>query len=65
MGIAGGVGGLRPGPLALLDGGLGSRNWPSFCLIPGWMAQSAVVRDCQQMEVGRRRANRLVKTVSG
>jgi hypothetical protein len=29
------------------------------------MAQSAVVRDYQTLEVGRRRANRLVLTVPG
>src|ERR1035438_3121529 len=34
-------------------------------LAPGWMAQSAVVRDYRALEVGRRRANRLMITVSG
>src|ERR1035437_8843234 len=34
-------------------------------LAPGWMAQSAVVRDYRVLEVGRRRANRLVLTVAG
>jgi hypothetical protein len=47
------------------DGSLGSRNRPFFCLIPGLMSQSAVVRDYRALEVGRRRANRLVLTVAG
>jgi hypothetical protein len=34
------------------EGGLGSRNRPLSCLIPGWMAQSAVVQDHRQLEVG-------------
>jgi len=29
------------------------------------MAQSAVIRDCQALEIGRRLANRLVLTVRG
>ena len=32
------------------DGGLGSQNRPFSCLIPGWMAQSAVVRDYRALE---------------
>jgi hypothetical protein len=36
------------------------RNW-----YPEWMAQSAVVRDYRALETGRRRANRLVLTVTG
>ena len=47
------------------DGDLGSRNPPFSLPIPGWMAQSAVVRDYRALETGRRRANRLVLTVSG
>jgi hypothetical protein len=31
----------------------------------GWMAQSAVVVDYRELEVGRRRANRRVLTVGG
>jgi hypothetical protein len=33
--------------------------------LPGWMAQSAVVRDYRQLEIERRQANRLVLTVTG
>ena len=33
--------------------------------IPGWMTRSAVVRDYRALEVGRRRANRLVLTIAG
>ena len=43
---------------------LGSRNLPFSSLIPGWMAQSAVVRDYRTLEIGQRRANRLELTVS-
>ena len=39
------------------DGDLRSSNRPFSCLIPVWMAQSAVVRDYRALEVGRRRAN--------
>src|ERR1039457_3902288 len=46
-------------------GGLGSTNRPFSCLIPEWMSQSAVVRDYRALEVGRRRANRLVLSVRG
>jgi hypothetical protein len=47
------------------DGDLGSSNRPFPRRIPEWMAQSAVVRDYRALETGRRRANRLVLTVSG
>ncbi len=33
--------------------------------LPGLMSQSAVVRDYRALDVGRRRANRLVLTVAG
>ena len=33
--------------------------------ISRWLAQSAVVRDYRQLEIGWRRANKLVLTVSG
>ena len=33
--------------------------------ISRWMAQSAVVRDHRQLEIGRRRANRLILTIAG
>jgi hypothetical protein len=38
----------------------GKEKW-----LPGLMSQSAVVRDYRALEVGRRRANRLVLTVAG
>ena len=39
---------------------------PAFflSLIPGWMAQSAVVRDYRALEIGRRRAERLELTAT-
>ena len=36
-----------------------------FLKDPGLMSQSAVVRDYRTLEIGRRRANRLVLTVAG
>jgi hypothetical protein len=44
---------------------LSSRNRPFSRLIPGWMAQSAVVRDYRALEIGLRRAKRLGLTVAG
>ena len=38
----------------------GEEEW-----LPGLMSQSAVVRDYRALEIGRRRANRLVLTVAG
>jgi hypothetical protein len=38
----------------------GEEEW-----LPGLMSQSAVVRDYRALEIGRRRANRLVLTISG
>jgi hypothetical protein len=50
----------------------GARTAPCTCsdtaleqLRAGLMAQSAVVRDYRTLEIGRRRANRLVLTVAG
>ena len=45
-------------------GARASRRAEPFEWLPEWMAQSAVVRDYRALEVGRRRANRLVLTVS-
>jgi hypothetical protein len=47
------------------DGDLGSSFRPFPGRLPGLMSQSAVVRDYRALEVGRRRANRLVLTVAG
>jgi hypothetical protein len=64
MGIAVGYGAHRQELHPLPDGGLGSRNLPFSSLIPGWMAQSAVVRDYRQLEIGGRRSKGRELTVS-
>ena len=46
-------------------GARASRRAEPFEWLPGLMSQSAVVRDYRALEVGRRRANRLVLTVRG
>src|ERR1019366_6180026 len=47
------------------DGDLGSSNRPFPRRLPGLMSQSAVVRDYRPLEIGWRRANRLVLTIAG
>jgi hypothetical protein len=42
------------------DADLGSSNRPFSGSIPGWMAQSAVVRDQTSLAVEKRRSNRTV-----
>jgi hypothetical protein len=41
------------------------RFFEPFKWLPEWMAQSAVVRDYRALQIGRRRANRLIPTVTG
>jgi len=48
--LPGGCGAQRPESRPLLDSGLGSRNLPFSWRIPGWMAQSAVLRDHRALE---------------
>jgi hypothetical protein len=60
----------RPAPEEVLEklrapGMHSPRRSETSTWLPGLMSQSAVVRDYRALEVGRRRANRLVLTVAG